>query len=168
VTESRQIDHDQETLEALLPRLLAARLGVTPEELAALDRGERPAFADREVSNSLLVAALVSTLGGPRPIPDADSQTDPIAEIERLERALGAARRRIAELERDHDSARALLEYIGGVVGACPACLGRNRLCLRCHGAGVPGKGDPMQDDLLAFVRAPLRRLGFRITSFER
>ena len=54
----------------------------------------------------------------------------------------------------------ATIEFVAAIVGACPVCLGEQRGCATCHGAGGPGSRQPDGDALIAWIARPLRRLG--------
>ncbi len=62
--------------------------------------------------------------------------------------------------ESERTDPAATVEFVAAIVGACPLCLGEQRGCSRCHGAGVPGSRQPDGDALIAWVARPLRRLG--------
>ncbi len=151
-------------------RLLAARLGLSEEQIAAMRQGDPSALlASGRIDDPVLAAALASAIqqqstdGSVAPPASADSQ-----EIERLRRMLSAAKHRIRELKQDLEAADAMVRYLALVFGACPACWGQNRLCARCHGNGRPGSAQPVEEALLDWVRPALRKLGLRVATIER
>jgi hypothetical protein len=150
-------------------RLLAARLGLSEEQIAALQHGDPSALmAAGRVDDPVLAAALASALQQPTDAPVISTLTPDQQEIERLRRMLSAAKHRIRELKQDLEAADAMVRYLALVFGACPACWGQNRLCARCHGAGRPGSAQPVEEALLDWVRPALRKLGLRVATIER
>ena len=164
-----------QSADALMTRLLAARLGLTEEQVAAVRQGDYSALLSPERRHDpLLAAAVASTLAAGRAAPSAGAPAEAAAEraeadeLERLRHLLAAARQRIHDLKQDLAAADAMVQYIAQVFGACPACWGQNRLCVRCHGKGLPGSGPVAEEELLAWVRPALRSLGLRITNIDR
>jgi|SoiMethySBSTD1v2_1073268.scaffolds.fasta_scaffold1800397_2 hypothetical protein len=52
------------------------------------------------------------------------------------------------------------VRFVATLVGACPVCLGEDRICHECGGRGGPGSRDPDAAALVAWITPPLRRLG--------
>jgi hypothetical protein len=52
------------------------------------------------------------------------------------------------------------VRFVATLVGACPICLGEDRVCHECGGRGRPGSRGPDAAALVAWIAPALRRLG--------
>jgi hypothetical protein len=52
------------------------------------------------------------------------------------------------------------VRFVAALVGACPICLGEDRVCLECRGKGGPGSRNPDAAALVAWIMPTLRGLG--------
>ena len=158
-------------------QFLARRLGLSRQEIEALERGETASvIAGRFGSDPALAPLLAlmsqdeSRVAGGR---DADETMDarPARPGRRArgsqpagDRELERARRVARQLRRDLHSVDTIFRHLGHVFGACPACFGLSDDCGRCHGHGMPGSVTPLEEELLAWVEPALARLGLQVT----
>jgi hypothetical protein len=83
--------------------------------------------------------------------------------VERLERQLEAAKRRITRLRASIATAEEMVELIAVTFGTCPECWGLNQLCRLCRGEGGPGWRPADTGELVRWVEPALARSGLRI-----
>jgi hypothetical protein len=157
-------------------QFLARRLGLSEQEVEALERGDTAAvIASRFGSDPALVPLLAlvnqseSRVAGRA---DADETMDARPARPRR-RARGSqpagddelelARRAARQLRRDLHSVDEIFRHLGHVFGACPACFGMSEDCGRCRGQGMPGSVTPLEEELLAWVEPALARLGLQV-----
>jgi hypothetical protein len=126
-----------------LLQAFGARLGMTPEQLTALQSGDLLAALSGHLKMSPETAALLQSMQS------AQAQTEPPEPEPDLQGALGAARE--------------ALDFIAALFGAC-RCFGQNPDCPTCQGAGTPGWSAPSDPRLLLKWTLPaLSHLGLRV-----
>lgn len=148
-----------------MTRLLTERLGLTEEEYRALQAGDPSRlfagrFAER-FSDPLLATMLQSMFQQ-----NSEAREDYVEHVD-YERDLERARITIRKLKESLAAADTMAHYIAEVFGACPQCWGLNRLCPECKGRGMPGSGEPQEDELLSWVGPALAKLGMNVTKIE-
>ncbi len=144
-------------MNAQFAQLLAQRLGLSVDEIAAVARGDlQPLLAGRAGSDPLLAALLAQMAETRERHPEQESP--PAAPMP----SLGAD-----ELREAVRAAHASLRYVAQVLGAC-RCWGMNPSCADCEGRGAPGFRVPADESLfLAWIRPGLSRLGLRVVARE-
>jgi hypothetical protein len=55
------------------------------------------------------------------------------------------------------------VRFVATLVGACPRCLGEDRVCQECNGREGPGSRSPDAAALVAWITPTLHRLGLCI-----
>lgn len=147
-------------METALAQMFAERLGLSPEELAAVQAGEPAPLLSR--CSDPLLAAMINSVASRKTAPRAASELphDPAQTLERAKEVIHKLRKELA-------SARAMLDYMGELFGACPSCMGLNRVCPDCHGQGGPGYRPPNLLEMLPWVEPALERGGLRLTREE-
>lgn len=136
---------------------MASQAGLSPEQAEAIATGQTHRLVEMVSRDNPTLAALLSSMTTPR--------QSAAAEPTRPARARRGRRitERLQELEDELDAADELVSYLAGVLGACP-CFGLDRRCPDCGGAGAPGAlGSSDAEQLLAWTRPSLERLGLSI-----
>jgi hypothetical protein len=142
---------------------LARKFGLSDEERAALQSGDASVLLSRGLAGAsdpmqlLLMATMMQGQNQESDRPELDH-----------ERTIARARAVIRRLRDELSAAETMVQYVAQVFGACPACLGQNRLCLRCSGSGEAGSSDPAEEELLRWVTPALRKVGKRVAPLER
>jgi hypothetical protein len=144
--------------------VMAKRMGLSDEERSALAAGDLSVLVARSAGSgadpmSLLFLAAMMQRESPQPESAPDYAT--------TERAISRAKAVVRKLREELSAAETMVSYVAQVFGACATCLGQNRLCLRCKGAGEPGSTEPLEDELIRWVVPALRRIGKQLAPLQ-
>jgi hypothetical protein len=148
-----------DVVRQLVMERLAPTTGSTAEDSAApvAPTVDPASLLSERVSDPLMAAVLGSMLNRQPEVRTAEDEADAEHKLER-------ARASIRRLRRELAVAEAMALYIGETFGACQSCWGLNRTCPKCRGRGGPGFAEPNEEELLAWVRPALTRLGFELS----
>lgn len=157
-------------------QFLARRLGLSRQEVEALERGDTASVIAGRFGSDPALAPLLALMDQDEPRvagrEDADETKDarPARARRRArgsqpagDRELERTRRAARQLRRDLHAVDTIFRHLGHVFGACPACFGMSEDCGRCHGHGMPGSVTPLEEELLAWVVPALARLGLQV-----
>lgn len=148
-------------MDPSVTQLLAERLGISKEDFDHLQTTDPASFLASRFSDPLM-AALFSTM-----LRQNTFENEVSEEQVDYEQVLENARETIRELQEELQVADKLLTYIARLTGYCPVCLGLNKRCLHCNGAHRAGSHEPMEEELLAWTKPALKRLGLRVVKVE-
>ncbi len=145
--------------QRMAAQFIAKRMGLSNEECDTLISGDMSPFFSKLQDNlsDPLTAALATSLFIQK------SREKEVMEDHDYDRLLVRARKVVRRLKEQIEAADVMLNHIGRVFGACPACWGTNKLCETCHGQGKPGNEEPDMEQLLAWTEPSLKRLGMKI-----
>jgi hypothetical protein len=168
-------------MDPLIIQFLAQRLGLSAQEVEALERGDAASVISSRFGSDPSLAPLLALMNQDEPgaaaggeDPDDTMDARPARPRRRAraaqpadDREIERARRAVRPLRRDLQAVDTIFRHLGHVFGACPACFGMSDECGRCHGHGVPGSMTPLRDELLAWVEPALARLGLQVTPIQ-
>jgi hypothetical protein len=144
---------DQQTAQ-----LLAEKLGVV-KEYEALQSGDVSSLLAGQSADPLMAMLMSSMLNA------NSGKEEPIEAPMNYQHELARLKKVIHDLKQQLAAADRMANYISEIFGACSLCWGLNKLCPSCDGKGQPGFAAPVEEDLLAWVRPALKRLGLQINT---
>lgn len=152
-------------MDAAPMRLVAERMGLSAEDVAAIQAGDVAQVLTRRIAEGTVdpVEALVmSSLMQRQAASDAadDPEDDPGGSLIEAQATIDALRQHLADAD-------AMIARLAEAFGACAVCWGSSERCPRCGGSGQPGSRLPQQEELVAWVSPALRRLGLRVVAME-
>jgi hypothetical protein len=144
-------------MDQMLTQMLVEKLGVPKEVYDNLQKGDLSTSISSLFPDPQMAMLVNSMLGQITTENETSEQrVDP-------ERALANARQTIRELREDLEDADTMLHYFAEMFGVCPFCLGWGKQCLHCKGRGVLEDTFPNEEELLAWVKPALKKLGLRV-----
>src|SRR6266550_2115859 len=143
-------------MDQILTRMLGEKLGIPMENYDSLLKGDLSSLVANlfpDPQTAMIVNSILSQTTAENEAPE--KRVDP-------ERALASARQTIRELREDLEDADTMLHYFAEMFGVCPFCLGWGKQCVHCKGRGVLEDAFPNEEELLAWVKPALKKLGLR------
>jgi hypothetical protein len=144
-------------MDQILTRMLVEKLGIPMENYDSLLKGDLSSLVTSlfpDPQTAMIVNSVLSQTTAENET--SEKRVDP-------ERALASARQTIRELREDLEAADTMLHYFAEMFGVCPFCLGWGKHCLQCKGRGVLEDTFPNEEELLAWVKPALKKLGLRV-----
>lgn len=154
-------------IDPALVQLLAQRMNLSQDEIAAIERGEMSNVFTRRFAGDPEMAPLLQFVQSNEQTSEP-GQTESVARRRKRGRGTNRARRTMHRVHEELRAAQIVVHHVARIFGACSYCFGDDSECPYCEGHGGPGSDTPARDELLAWAEPALARLGLKITNIEK